>query len=37
MQALGSLSLLFSMFANSLDPEDPRRHAKPNQKQPGIP
>ena len=33
MQALVSLSLshLLSKFANSLDPEDPRRLAKPNQ------
>ena len=43
MQALVSLSLslslcpLLSKFANSLDPEDLRRLAKPNQGQTGIP
>ena len=41
MQALVSLSLclshLFSKFANSLDPEDLGRLAKPNQGQTGIP
>ena len=43
MQALVSLSLslslyhLLSNFANSLDPEDLRRLAKPNQGQTGIP
>ena len=46
MQALLSLSLsslslslfhLLSKFANSLDPEDLRRLAKPNQGQTGIP
>ena len=40
MQALVSLSLslshLLSKFANSLDPEDLRRLAKPNQGQTGI-
>ena len=43
MQAQVSLSLslslyrLLSKFANSLDPEDLRRLAKPNQGQTGIP
>ena len=43
MQALVSLSLslslhhLLSKFVNSLDPEDLRRLAKPNQGQTGIP
>ena len=32
-----SLYYLLSKFANSLDPEDPRRLAKPNQGQTGIP
>ena len=39
MQALVSLSLyhLLSKFANSLDPEDLRHLAKPNQGQTGTP
>ena len=37
MQALVSLSLSLPKLANSLDPEDLGRLAKPNQGQTGIP
>ena len=37
MQALVYLSLSLSKFASSLDPEDIRRLAKPNQGHTGIP